>query len=325
LVDLVEGWTREVPWLDHFTSKNGRSKLSKRVIVARGLKDVLQFQQDIWYKKLHTVPRPAISSEDMDEDQSDADTNTVADQEMAEQTGPPRKKKKSSNELIRASHFLLDPSSAPSSGSNNLITQSSLFMASFLLNADDSALYQCNAPTRLQRIAAERGGEGEIDDEELFDDGEWDAMIRPQEEQAALRALLRWDSNATDSDRQASSASDTRSALQRARDEGTCTNRTQRHRHTKVHTSGRINAEAYSRLLLDLQTDQSDGLLYANLDLSLESSSDPEDEQSLPFFPEGDFPQGNDVAPAVERNEALECWRPLSPDHCCHDRYHEEY
>jgi hypothetical protein len=73
---------------------------------------------------------------------------------------------------------------------------------------------------------------------------------------------------------------------------------------------------------------QGDGLRYVNLDLGSGSfsESDPEDEQSLPFFPEGDYAQRvDDGVLAVEQNEILECWRPLSPDPCCHDRYHEEY
>jgi len=43
--DQVASWIEHVPWLDKYTSKGGRAKVSKRTIVARGLKDAVELQR----------------------------------------------------------------------------------------------------------------------------------------------------------------------------------------------------------------------------------------------------------------------------------------
>ncbi|KAJ8457423.1 hypothetical protein ONZ51_g11545 [Trametes cubensis] len=64
IYDLVEEWIREVPWLDAHERKaakgrqgGGRSKVAKRVVVARGVKDVVQFQEEIWRKRVESAGR----------------------------------------------------------------------------------------------------------------------------------------------------------------------------------------------------------------------------------------------------------------------------
>ena len=307
LYDLLEEWTREVPWLDHFTSKNGRSKISKRVVVARGLKDVLQFQQDIWQKRLQTTPRLGVTL-DMNQDQceDDNDNNIVSTRERTDENqDSPHKKRKSHHELISASRFLLDPSST----AMTVTPRTSLAMLSFLLTADDPTLSHQNPPTRLQRLAAERGGEREITDEELFEEGEWEIMVRTPGEQEALYDVLTRDID------------ETIFVAQRERDEGACLNRTKRPHRADVHTSGRINSEAYSTLLRNLEACGSDGFQHLiNCDLS--SIQDSEDER---LFLDEETRRPNDGLLAVGHDEVLESWRPPSPDDCCHDRYNQEY
>ena len=305
LYDLLEEWTREVPWLDHFTSKDGRSKVSKRVVVARGLKDVLQFQQDIWQKKLQATPRLGVTL-DVNEDQCEDDNGIVSTRERTDDNSDsPYKKRKPHNELISASHFLLDPSST----TMTVTPHTSLAMASFLLTADDSALSHQNPPTRLQRLAAERGGEGGITDEELFEEGEWETMVRTPGEQEALYDVLTRDID------------ETIFVSQRERDEGACLNRTKSPHRAEVHTSGRINAEAYSILLRNLEARESDGFQHlVNCDSS--SIQDSEDER---LFLDEETQRPNDGLLAVGHDEVLESWRPPSPDHSCHDRYNQEY
>lgn len=150
IYDLVEGWIREVPWLDAHErkkGKEGRSVIAKRVVVARGLKDVLQFQEEIWVKKLEAQAEPLLrldlelaadTEENQDgEDDADADgqwrylqdtrrphrennvdsaastsstSPTLTKQELV-MSRPVHKSYKSSHEraVARASRFLLDP------------------------------------------------------------------------------------------------------------------------------------------------------------------------------------------------------------------------
>lgn len=151
IYDLVEEWIREVPWLDAHERKKGgegRSVVAKRVVVARGLKDVLQFQEEIWMKKLeaHAEPLPqlnldlTVDGEDNQDGEDDVDDDgqwrylqdtrrprrennvdaavastsstspTLTKQELV-MSRPVRINYKSSHEraIARASRFLLDP------------------------------------------------------------------------------------------------------------------------------------------------------------------------------------------------------------------------
>src|SRR6202000_2274228 len=66
--DILQEWIGEVPWLERSTSKRpqgkARADTPKRLAIARGLKDVLQFQEEIWKKKLETLKRPRLILEE---------------------------------------------------------------------------------------------------------------------------------------------------------------------------------------------------------------------------------------------------------------------
>lgn len=161
IYDLVEEWIREVPWLEAHERKKGgqgRSVVAKRIVVARGLKDVLQFQEEIWVKKLEAQAEPlplldlelAVDTEDNQDGEDDADEDgqwrylqdtrrphieknnvdvaastsstspTLTKQELV-MSRPVHKSYKSSHEraVARASRFLLDPlRQASSAGSS---------------------------------------------------------------------------------------------------------------------------------------------------------------------------------------------------------------
>ncbi|KAH9926127.1 uncharacterized protein B0H18DRAFT_351681 [Fomitopsis serialis] len=159
IYDLVEEWIREVPWLDAHERKNGgtgRSKVAKRIVVARGLKDVLQFQDEISAKKLEAQEKPRLEIEVEDvstdgkedvEDDPDADgpwrffrdnrrRDTTAGTSSASTrvvrkdvviSRPPLKKWKSSHErsVARASQFLLDPLRSRGSGDSGMQSEPS--------------------------------------------------------------------------------------------------------------------------------------------------------------------------------------------------------
>ncbi|EPT06228.1 hypothetical protein FOMPIDRAFT_1109667 [Fomitopsis schrenkii] len=224
IYDLVEGWIREVPWLDAHErkkGKEGRSVIAKRVVVARGLKDVLQFQEEIWVKKLEAQAEPLLrldlelaadTEENQDgEDDADADGHTsstsptLTKQELV-MSRPVHKSYKSSHEraVARASRFLLDPlrqASSAGSGAQSMPLRlrkpsgrADLDLLSHILTADVAHLPHvfANAPSRLQILAA-RAPAADIPDEELFADGELDGLIRSAEEAGQLQIALGWD------------------------------------------------------------------------------------------------------------------------------------
>jgi transcription factor IIIB 90 kDa subunit len=228
--DLIEEWIREVPWLDQFETKGkekGRSKVAKRIVVARGIKDVVQFQEEIWRKKIETQGKLHLELEEGDDDdKSDDDTlsTTTASssskrmQAPGTSSGHTRKKQKiGQRDLEDASQFLLnplnsplpaitDPSRPPSpSGSRSLAalitspnsrstTAPLLPLTSYLLTASASTLSLSHIPSRLQLLAAQRvGGAENVRDDELFGEGELDGFLRSEDEVEQLRQVLGWE------------------------------------------------------------------------------------------------------------------------------------
>lgn len=227
--DLVEEWVREVPWLDQFSvNEKGRSKLSKRIIVAKGVKDVVQFQEEIWRRKVESQGKLNVEIDVDDDDcRSDDETfsSTTGSSNSRIKRGPQemgasdrRKRHKSDHPgLDEASSFLINPlsgslpdfdtSHSPSidprptigSAQKTLPSRTShLPLVSYLLTASPMALSLSHKPSRLQLLTAERpGGVENIDDDELFGDGELEGFLRSDSEVAGLKEALGWD-NADD-------------------------------------------------------------------------------------------------------------------------------
>ncbi|EKM55926.1 uncharacterized protein PHACADRAFT_144858 [Phanerochaete carnosa HHB-10118-sp] len=217
IYDLVEEYVRDVPWLDaHEKSGRGRSKVAKRVVVARGLKDVVQFQGDIWHRKLEAQAKPGFDIEvDSSADGDDEDSLSASEQpegalEISKPSGTPddnaicgssrrKKTRRTPHEraVEQASQFLLNPlaktASALTAKSSGRRSETGELLEHFL-TADDSALTHAfvHPPTRLQLLAASRGEEAVLD-EELFDEGELEGLLRSQEEVEVLRQTFEWD------------------------------------------------------------------------------------------------------------------------------------
>ena len=114
-----------VPWLDKYQSKNGRAKVGKRAIVAKGLKDVLLFQEEIWRGRLKPTVELDISDGEnndyLSEPQSECTTSSVPpplDRTKADSGSrpylPSKKRRKIGHKPLHdAAQFLLDPLSAP--------------------------------------------------------------------------------------------------------------------------------------------------------------------------------------------------------------------
>jgi transcription factor IIIB subunit 2 len=226
--DLVEEWIREVPWLEQFETKGkGRSKVAKRIIVARGIKDVVQFQEEIWRKKVEAHGKLDVElEEDDDDNKSDDDTMSTTtgssssrvkrgSQQPGTSSGhAPKKRKIDHRDLKDASQFLLNPlnsslpaitdpscraspsdhhSSTPltTSATPRSVTPSPLPLTSYLLTASPSSLSLSHIPSRLELLVAQRGAEG-VEDDELFAEGELDGFLRSESEIEGLREVLGW-------------------------------------------------------------------------------------------------------------------------------------
>ena len=72
LYGIVEDWIRQVPWLQSSTQlrtrvSSSRSKVTTRGAVARGLTDVVQFQEEIWKKALYGMEKISFDLDLTDE------------------------------------------------------------------------------------------------------------------------------------------------------------------------------------------------------------------------------------------------------------------
>ncbi|KAI0755737.1 hypothetical protein C8Q74DRAFT_1373488 [Fomes fomentarius] len=175
-----------------FAQALGRSKVAKRVVVARGLKDVVQ--DDIWRKQIESGGRPVLqldihskdgeASGDEWERCETAGSTSACQATRTPSTGARFAKKvrtRHARSVVHASHFLLNPlatsvhprSSTTESGPPDLLTH--------LLTADAASLPHAfaRAPTRLQLLASERGGKDKnhIADDELFAEDELEGAL----------------------------------------------------------------------------------------------------------------------------------------------------
>ena len=191
--DEIALWIERIPWLDKYESKGGRAKVAKRLIVARGLKDVISFQEEIWQKIVQPVLELDISG---DENESEEDASSLSG--SLDISRPP-KRQKVSHVMAQATNFLLNPlghavpaSTFPTSTLlSNTPGANKLPLATYILTTSTLA---CQAPTRLQLLALDRGGanEEQIPDEDLFVEGELEKMLRDEGEVQMLRERYGW-------------------------------------------------------------------------------------------------------------------------------------
>ncbi|KAG1891304.1 hypothetical protein F4604DRAFT_405757 [Suillus subluteus] len=222
--DLIEEWIREVPWLDQFVYKgkgrgaSARSKVPKRSIVAKGIIDVIQFQEEIWTKKMSALGKASIvieadpADEDgkKDEEAFFSETSPISEPPELCHHQPRKKRKTKDHSVEDAYHFLLDPLSAksytlsnpmvpedPSASTTRSDTSSPILTlptVPFATHLLSTSLYDSkHSPSRLQLLALSRGGGSaeHIRDDELFVEGELEELLRNSEEQEALKPLFR--------------------------------------------------------------------------------------------------------------------------------------
>lgn len=232
--DQVAQLVEKVPWLEGYSQKGGRAKVSKRLVVARGLKDVIRFNEEIMQNTLLPDAEFELSSEDGDfdwEEDHDGDTgddrvvpNNVqldqgspspsnADNQISADDRPPPKRRKIHHSLDEASRFLLNPFatlSSPSPSTSKRVPAASqpkpsiskFPLTSYVLSTSSLSSVGQRPPTRLQLLTAARGGSDEdaIRDEELFAEGELQGLLRKDDEIAVMRRILDWEDNTDDED-----------------------------------------------------------------------------------------------------------------------------
>ncbi|KAI0086609.1 hypothetical protein BDY19DRAFT_894320 [Irpex rosettiformis] len=223
IYDLVEEYIKEVPWLEAHEHKPGagRSKTAKRVVVAKGLKDVVQFQDDIWRRRFLGKVNPVLVLEtDPDEEDETSTEGSVYSLGGVSVTrsvssagsgasdchhhpkGLPRsgkrRKTKHDRNVEEISRYLLQPHAYGSTTSvtapSHPISTSGQDLFQHFLTADDSALEHAfmHPPTRLQLLANSRGGEQGVDDEELFEEDELEGLLRTEEEVRVVGMTVDW-------------------------------------------------------------------------------------------------------------------------------------
>ncbi|KAL4265951.1 hypothetical protein AB1N83_000386 [Pleurotus pulmonarius] len=214
LSDLILDCVDKIPWLDKYETVKGRAKVARRIVVARSIKDMIQFYEDIWVQKrekLKNVTMDEVTPTcDFDNDVIElSSSSSICSAQDDAGKGPPRKKRRVDRSLEDAHLFILDPLAhrIPSSSSsvpvpideNNNPRQpappgltstppSNPSLMTYMLTVPPSTDVM-RAPTRLQLLATTRGGESAVHDDELISDAEWEQMLRTDEEMTQLQAI----------------------------------------------------------------------------------------------------------------------------------------
>jgi transcription factor IIIB subunit 2 len=223
--DIAESWTAELPWASMYKKmgsreKTARAKEGKRAVVAKSLKDAVAFQEAIWIKKVG-MDKATLELED-DDNETASDSNSSApstvsskrtlpgDDQMAEVApfGYPRKRARTAQTgMDAASAFLLSPSTALATTARSsrsrlrttTTTSEGSSLLTHLLSVDLCALSLSHPPTRLQLLGTTRDGADRVLDEELFEDGELEGMLRRPEEVDAFARTVDWPDDAPSS------------------------------------------------------------------------------------------------------------------------------
>ncbi|KAI6028852.1 hypothetical protein F5J12DRAFT_808150, partial [Pisolithus orientalis] len=338
IYDLIEVWIRDVPWLDQFPQKNkGRSrpKLPKRAVVAKGIKDVIQFREEIWKKQIDGQRKISLVIEpDPSENpaESASSSRSFVEYNVPENSTDVRSQATKRRKIIHGStyeacRFLLNPLSFPTTsfrgssssreypgngtdaGDSNLDVSLATDLLTRPNEAEEFFTFQSkDPPTRLQLLALSRGGSApqDISDEELFEQGELEGLFRSEEERDALIPLfeLNWGTQ--------SSAKDSTPVSRQNKPIRTEPNRGAR----------RINMEVLSRILEGGSTELSLS------DAGWEDNSEEDDNENKAdqFANRLDFSVENICSSPIseprrigrssieEEVETIDDWRPLSPE-----------
>jgi len=206
---MLTDWVSEVPWLTGCDDPDNRltkkkQKTTSRAVVAAGLKDVIQFREDIRVQKtLRERDTPISLTLDVGDEKED-----ILSEDDQDSIGPQKRKRSEESgsshsfgslRLLRehkkavldkidiASLSLLSPNhplvAKPSDSKTSHNTANKIMVSGI---AEEPRL------SRLQSLTKTRGGEYHISDTELFEEGELEDLFRPQEEVEQLKRVFGW-------------------------------------------------------------------------------------------------------------------------------------
>ncbi|KAF7295050.1 hypothetical protein MIND_01043200 [Mycena indigotica] len=181
LMDRID----KVEWLDHYdphNGKSGRAKISRRIVAARGVKAVIEYERECRREEFQT------NAHEGEDDDSDGPESTDR---------RPRKRRRV-HALRDATRFLCNPlvGSLPSClFPSTTANPPPLPLTTYLLTSS-ICMRRDNLPSRLQLLAASRGGvsSDDIPEDELFEEGELEMIFRSEEEaEGDLRRFYGWE------------------------------------------------------------------------------------------------------------------------------------
>jgi transcription factor IIIB subunit 2 len=293
--DAVAPLAENIPWLDKHQPKNGRAAVAKRNVVARAVKDIIAFYDDTWNR----IKKPtchSVCEDGLPESDGNSEDETIL----------PRKKLKIGHRTQEAMQFLLNPITGPTphfspprplepnTSSRSASHQHDYNFLSYFL----SARVATNKPTRLQILIASRESAEDVTDEELFDEGELEGLMRSEEEMKVVAHMQDWGDVEKDVD----------TRVKPRKQKGTCLQ-------SELEGSGRIDLDALAKLLND---DDSDDQPFIGL-LGTEYDDNPADESGAV-----DDETRNNLASSDEI--VVQRWRPPSPgNNPTNDRYDQVY
>ncbi|KAJ4480698.1 hypothetical protein C8J55DRAFT_428440 [Lentinula edodes] len=342
----VSSWIKEVEWLDSYQKPNQRAKVSKRLLCARGLKDVLNWKNVLWKNQVEAEGKLNLNLQlnNVDSD-SESECGSSQDAPLAvptnEDSRPPRKKKKVHSAVTNGAQFLLSPLDTPVSASPNVATTSTssysqsvssshgrntvdpFTMSSYLLSASSLVSDTRGLPSRLQRLSVARGGSGAdvILDDELLAEGEWESMQRTSEEMQHLEQRWRDDGTLDTMDKASFRASQKHEITRRKEKQTQARSESLAADSARHPVSKRINLEALSSFMLnpgagfdqalDLDTSEILGLEFLEDDLDDKGAGD-----EILVLDEGNEADAFHMAPDTGSGDEItvDDWRPPSPD-----------
>ncbi|KAJ3977177.1 hypothetical protein EV361DRAFT_788902 [Lentinula raphanica] len=333
LNEEVSRWIKEVEWLDSYPKTSQRTKVSKRLICARGLKDVLNWRTSLLENSFETGGKPNLTPQ-MNNSEYVLDIEQPSSQDIPssddEDLQSSRKRRRVHSAITTGTHFLLNPLGASSSRqTSTTFTSCHLQGVSPSLKRDSpessmtySYLLSCASfsdtrvlPSRLQQLSIARGGADVVHDDELLAEGEWEAIQRTPEEMRHLEQRWR-DDGVLDAIEKARSLQQLGTRKRKAKEfQGEPSPDMVRHSASK-----RIDLEALSSFMLD--SDEGYGQVFdlnASELLGLEMFDDDMDDKGSDdetiVYNEGNEAGAFHAAsePGIGDEITVDDWRPPSP------------
>ncbi|ESK96890.1 hypothetical protein Moror_6468 [Moniliophthora roreri MCA 2997] len=346
--DELAKWIEELNWLDTYErSSRGRAKVAKRLLVARALKDLINWKDDIWKKRLKTsdcfsvgteidaLGEPGTVEGTIPFSTSQSESISSA---LSEGDSRPRKRRRINHVIGDAARFLADPLMGPipsrdhftpvndpASSSYSLqdpqpssdITYHLFPLTQYLLAAPVQVRSITQLPTRLQLLTVARGGSGpdSVRDDELFVDGEWEAMQRSPSE--VEEVLTKWrvdgilDSIEKAAQSQVNKPGIEKSSKYRKRKPNKCEGDGEERRKM---LSKRINLDAFKAFMNDEEPESAEFLGVDDSVLGAEEySEDEEDSEAEGIDGASDVDASRTLHCDTENGDVIDEWRPLSP------------